>query len=173
MTTTFCNSTPSNFFHRWTIFCTFSLLLFVGWLSPLLAQQETLARFIITDARLNGLDYTDHYVGSGGYIVFYEVEGDLYLANVLGNKNTQSFGELYSMNVQEIQETDENYYTEIYSFRWSYINDYDSKKGTATVQFTKVFKPVGVAFICKIIPENLDVLEYRGFMEGSIDFSDY
>ncbi|PSJ71771.1 hypothetical protein C7N43_37650 [Sphingobacteriales bacterium UPWRP_1] len=138
-----------------------------------MAQQETLAQFIITDARINDVDYTEHYVSSGGYIVFYETDDDLYMANVLDIENTQSYGRLYSMNVQEIDETDENYAAEIYTFRWSYINDYDTKKGTATVQLTKIFKPRGVAFICKIIPENLDELEYRGFMEGSIDFSNY
>ena len=173
MTTTFCNSTPSILFRRLTIICAFSLLLLFGWHSPLLAQQETLAQFIITDARINDIDYTEHYVSSGGYIVFYETDGDLYMANVLDTENTQSFGRLYSMKHREIEETDENYHTEIYTFRWSYINDYDTKKGPATVQFTKIFKPLGVAFLCKIIPENLDVLEYRGFMEGSVDFSDY
>lgn len=155
-------------------FCAVFLLVLSGsWYSSLWAQQETLARFIVTDARINNIDYTEFYVSSGGYIVFYITDRDLYMANVLDAENTQSYGLLYSLNIQEVEETNENYAAEIYTFRWNYTNDYDAKRGTATVKMTKVFKPVGVAFVCIIIPENLDVLEYRGFMEGSIDFSDY
>jgi hypothetical protein len=51
------------------------------------------------------------------------------------------------------------------------MNDYDDKKGTATVQLIKIFKPQGITFILKIIPENLDVIVYKGYIEGSIDFS--
>ena len=35
----------------------------------------------------------------------------------------------------------------------------------------KVYKPQGVAFTVKIIPENLDIIVYKGYMEGTIDFS--
>ncbi|QQS29998.1 MAG: hypothetical protein IPM47_03335 [Sphingobacteriales bacterium] len=161
-----------SFKHLFGIF-TFSLLLLLGRQSSLFAQQETYSRFIISDARINDYDYTERYVGSGGYIVFYEVDGELFMANVLEDENTQSYGRLFSMNIREIKETYENYEAEVYTFKWSYINDYDTKRGTASVRLTKVYKPVGVAFICVIVPENLDVLEYRGYMEGSIDFSGY
>ena len=54
-----------------------------------------------------------------------------------------------------------------------YSNSYDSKKGTCKVQFLKIYKPQGVVSKLKLITEALDVTEYIGYMEGSIDFSNY
>lgn len=41
------------------------------------------------------------------------------------------------------------------------------------MRLVKIYKPQGIGFSCTIIPENLDILEYKGFMNGSLDFSDY
>lgn len=138
------------------------------------AQQKTLAKFIITDASDNNIDVTETYLDAGGYIVFYtKDDGNLYMANVMSNRDTQSFGRLYSSEHSELKETYNQYEADIFYFNWRYINDYDSKKGTAKVRLVKIYKPQGIAFSCTIIPENLDILEYKGFMNGSLDFSDY
>jgi hypothetical protein len=137
-------------------------------------DQTTLAKFIIQDARLNHADVTQVYLNAGGYIVFYENGyGYLNMANVMSNRNTQSYGRLYSVNHEKIPETGTEYEVDIFDFRWSYVNNYDGKEGTAQVRLVKIFKPAGVAFQCTIIPENLDLIEYKGFMEGSINFSKY
>jgi len=152
------------------------LLLFtIGFSSLCTAQdQTTLAKFVIQDARNNGVDVTPVYLDVGGYIVFYENKfSQLYMANVMSKRNTQSYGRLYSVKHEKIPETDTEYEADIFDFRWSYINDYDRKKGTAQVRLVKIFKPAGVAFQCTIIPENLDVIEYKGYMEGSINFEKY
>ena len=52
-------------------------------------------------------------------------------------------------------------------------NSYDSKKGTCKVQFLKIYKPQGIVSKLKLITETLDVTEFIGYMEGSIDFSNY
>lgn len=138
------------------------------------SQQETLAKFIITDASKNGYDTTETYLDAGGYIVFYtQPDGKLYMANVMSNRNTQSFGRLYSSEHSKLKETYENYEADIFYYKWRYINDYDNKKGTATIELIKIYKPQGVAFTCKIIPENLDILIYKGYMEGTLDLTKY
>ena len=38
---------------------------------------------------------------------------------------------------------------------------------------TKIYKPQGVAFTLKMVLPNLDILEYKGYMEGSLDFNNY
>jgi hypothetical protein len=43
--------------------------------------------------------------------------------------------------------------------------------GTAKVRVLKTYKPQGIAVTVKIIPENLEILIYKGYLEGSIDFS--
>lgn len=153
----------------------FALALFFVFAYNLMAQQQnTLAKFVIQDARINHEDVTLTYLRSGGYIVFYENQyGYLNMANVMSNRNTQSYGRLYSVNHKKIEETSTEYEADIFDFRWSYVNDYDGKEGTAQVRLVKIFKPAGVAFQCTIIPENLDLIEYKGFMEGTINFSKY
>ena len=37
----------------------------------------------------------------------------------------------------------------------------------------KILKENGITFTIKIKPENLEKIVFSGYMEGSIDFSDY
>ena len=146
--------------------------LFFTFSSIVIAQQKTLAKFIITDASHNNIDVTETYLDVGGYIVFYTNDDDeLFMANVMSKRDTQSFGRLYSSEHSSLKETYEKYEADVFYFKWRYVNDYDSKKGTATVKFVKIYKPQGITFICTIIPEDLEVLVYKGYMNGTIDFS--
>lgn len=137
-------------------------------------RQETLAKFIITDATTNGVDITPTLLANKAYTVFYTSDDDglIYMANVCPESNSQSYGPMYSVETQKKRETYETYAADIFYFNWRYINTYDNKKGTAKVQMIKIYKPQGVAFTVKIIPENLDVIVYKGYMEGTIDFSE-
>ena len=138
-------------------------------------QQKTLAKFIISDATINKVDATEIYLEAGGYIAFYTTgDGNLYMTNIMAKRNnSQSYGRMYSAKTTSLNETYETYKADIFYYRWRYVNSYDTKKGTATVKLIKVYKPRGVTFVCTIIPENLDVLVYKGYMEGTLDFSDY
>lgn len=138
-------------------------------------RQETSAKFVITDASSNGVDITPYVLEAGLYTVFYTSDDDglLYMANVSPNQESQSYGPIYSSQMASYDETYETYKAEIFYYNWRYINDYDSKKGTAKVQFTKIYKQQGIAFTMKIITEDLDVSIYKGYMQGSIDFSKY
>ena len=157
-------------------FLTLILLLSVTFINVSFGQrQETLAKFIITDATTNGVDETPTLLANKAYTVFYtsDKDGLIYMANVWPKSKSQSYGPMYSVESQKKSETYETYEADIFYFNWRYINTYDSKKGTAKVQVIKIYKPQGVAFTVKIIPENLDIIVYKGYMEGTIDFSDY
>jgi hypothetical protein len=138
------------------------------------SQQTTIAKFVITDSKINGIDVTEAYVDAGGYIAFY-TSGDenLYMTNIMSKRNTQSYGRLYSTQHKSLNETYQTYKADIFYFRWHYINSYDTKTGTATVKLIKIYKPQGVTFECFIVAENLDVMVYKGFMEGTVDLSQY
>jgi hypothetical protein len=138
-------------------------------------NQEVIAKFIITDATKNGVDNTPTILDQGAYTVFYTFENDglIYMANYWPKNNSQSFGPMYSAENVSYDETYESYKSDIFYYNWKYTNDYDGKSGTAKVELTKIYKPQGIAFVLKIIPENLDVIIYKGFMEGSIDFSKF
>lgn len=135
-------------------------------------EQKTLAKFIITDATENGVDITPIIVNAGAYTVFYTSEDDglIYMANVWAGSNSQSFGPMYGVEIENIDETSESYKTDIFTFNWRYYNDYDTKSGTAKVQVIKIYKPQGIAFSVKIIPEDLDIIIYKGYMEGTVNF---
>jgi hypothetical protein len=155
----------------------FRLFFLVFILSPLLTfgqteSQKTLAKFIITDAKSNGQDITPILLEAEAYTVFYTSgdDGLVYMANVWPKNNSQSFGPMYGVQAENIEETYENYEADFFYFNWQYKNTYDGKTGTAKVQVVKVYKPQGVTFTLKIIPEDLDVIVYKGFMEGTVDF---
>ena len=139
------------------------------------SNQEVLAKFIITDALFNGIDNTPTILDQGAYTVFYTTQDDglIYMANYWPKDSTQSYGPMYSAETVQYNETFETYKADIFYYNWRYNNDYDGKSGPAKVQLTKIYKPQGVAFILKIVPENLDIIIYKGFMEGTIDFSQY
>ena len=148
----------------------------IFFLFPFLAltQQKTFAKFIITDASFNKVDVTETYLDAGGYIVFYtNNDGNLYMSNVMSKRDIQSYGRLYSSEHSKLKESYDKYEADIFYFNWRYINDYDSNKGTAKVKLIKIYKPQGITFSCTIIPEDLEVLSYRGFMEGTVDFSKF
>ncbi len=136
-------------------------------------KQDATARFIVTDAKINGQDVTPAVVSQMGiYTVFYTPKGgSLCMANVCSKIDSQSYGPIYDFNQEHQDETNNTYRSDIFSFRWNYANTYDNKTGTCSVQFVKIYKPQGIVTILKIIQENLDVTEYTGYMEGSIDFS--
>jgi hypothetical protein len=139
------------------------------------SEQEEIAKFIITDASVNGIDNTPTILDQGAYTVFYTFQNDglIYMANYWPKNDSQSYGPMYSAETNSLNETYETYKADIFYYNWRYTNDYDGKSGTAQVQLTKIYKPNGVAFILKIIPVNLDVIVYKGYMEGTIDFTQY
>lgn len=138
-------------------------------------QQETIAKFIISDWTKNGENLTSQLIDENSYLVIYRnVENnDLYMANFWETSNSQSFGAIYAIEKKHIDESDENYKADFVNFQWSYTNTYDSKKGTAKVELMKIYKPQGVYFEMTIVPENLDVLVYKGFMSGTLDLQVY
>lgn len=138
-------------------------------------KQTTIAKFIISDAKENGVDVTPILLKAGAYTVFYTSGNDglIYMANVWPNNNSQSYGPMYGVQSEKLESTYENYEANFFYFNWKYINDYDGKTGTAKVQVIKIYKPQGVAFTVKIIPEDLDIIVYKGYMDGTIDFSIY
>ncbi len=130
-------------------------------------HQETYAKFIITNGAINGADVTPRLINEMAYLVIYRIieTNDLCMANFWQASNSQSSGSIYSIVKKRIEANDENYQIDILNFKWDYSNTYDKIKGTANVELSKVFNPVGVYFTITILPENSDVLIYEGYMK--------
>ena len=135
------------------------------------AQEITIeAKFIVQDGRINKVDVSELLIKENAYLAVYTIKGveGAHFACVRPESNTQSYGNIFNLVEETSEATDKNYKIETYKFKWSYVNSYDTKKGTANVILTKITKDVGIAFECKVIPENLDVAVYKGYMEGSL-----
>ncbi len=130
-------------------------------------HQETFAKFIITNGTVNGDDITPRLINEKAYLVIYRIveTNNLCMANFWQASNSQSSGSIYSIVKKTIEETDENYQTDTFNYKWDYANSYDKIIGTANVELSKVLTPDGVYFTITIIAENSDVLIYEGYME--------
>jgi hypothetical protein len=139
-----------------------------------IGQQKTLARFRIMEAKIGNSDVSQAYYTQKQFFAFYVNEKkELLMANVSGTSDDQSYGRLYSMELKEEKETDTHYETQVFSFRWNYHNNYDKETGYASVVLIKILKPQGVVFVLRMVTPNLEVSEYKGYMEGSLDLGDY
>ena len=136
------------------------------------SEQKTITKLIISDAKENGIDISQHIIEQQAYLAFYLLEDkSLCLANVWAKNNSSSFGRIFDKKYHKLVESKTEYESHLMSFKWSYQNSYNTKKGTANCELIITHKPIGKAFILTIIPENLDVFIYKGYIEGSLNFN--
>jgi len=147
-----------------------SILILSLWVNNSVAQQTILAKFIITDAWANNHDVTPTYTAAKAYLSLYQLPNDtsIYFNNVMGN--TQSYGLTYFMVAHTSNDAHTGYIRDTISFKWAYANTYDTHRGTASVRLVKFGNLVGTAFELMIIPENLDVIVFKGYVEGTVSF---
>ena len=132
------------------------------------AQNEDI-RLVILEAKIGNEDYTDIYLQGEAYIVLYFTEdGQLNLANVFPNNDSQSYGKITLWNEEESEKTNEGFKTETFSFRWSYANTYDTKTGSAICRLRKIYKPSAVAYELKMLTEDASTLEFKGYIDGTL-----
>lgn len=138
-------------------------------------NQETIARLTVVDWTKNGENMTTAISDQNVILVIYRNKetNELLMANFWQKSNSQSYGRIYSLESKHEEESAEKYKSDLFFFQWGYVNTYDNKKGTAKVELLKVYKPQGIYFKMTIIPENLDILIYKGYMEGTLDLSVY
>lgn len=137
--------------------------------SPAQSGQEDILTAYVTAAKHNGDDVSEWALNSRIKTVFYTVDGELYMANYAEAADTQSWGRVTNLQSQHFDESAENYEMDQFTFTWYYQNSYDSKSGTCQIVFTKIFKPQGITTHLKMVTESLDVTEYTGYMEGSLN----
>lgn len=145
------------------------LLILIGSVRFAFGQQTIVAKFIIQTAMRNHNDLSKFYTGNNAYFVFYITpDKQVFFGSIVSKADQQSYGAISELVHTSTPENDKEYATDTFSFKWAYSNSYDNKQGTATVKLVKIDKPGGTAFTIKIIPDTLDLLEYTGYMEGSL-----
>jgi hypothetical protein len=137
---------------------------------PVSAQTTIYAKFIIRDAKVNQVDITKQWVTDSAYLVIYTIKDDknIYFASVNPKQKSQSYGAISKLKVSTESATEDNYENETFNFNWSYSNSYNDKVGTSAIKLLKIMKEGGIEFSCTIVTEGLDIMVYRGYMEGSL-----
>lgn len=135
-----------------------------------IAQNDSLKiteSYIIYDAVNNDDNITEHLVEAGAFTVFYEniVSKNLYMANIWYKANSKSFGRIYELKSNSLEQTSQEFKKEFITFLWDYANDYDDQSGTAKVELVKIYYPKGILIRLEISPENSPKLTYKGYME--------
>jgi hypothetical protein len=144
--------------------------LFVGLNFSSAQEQIWLAKLNILEAKIDNVDRTDWYLQQQSYTVFYISEnGQFCLANVCPGADSQSYGSISMWSAERFPETADSYATEVYTFRWSYANSYDSHTGSALCTLYKVFKPNAVVYELRMVVEDMTTLVFKGYMDRSIN----
>lgn len=133
-------------------------------------ESKEIARFEVLYGQDTGIDITPQMLEANAYLVFYfsDDKEKILLANYWEKRKSQSYGPIYSIISEKFPENEKQFKNEILRFNWDYQNSYDDNIGTAKVKLWIVHKPQGKFFEITIIPENLDVLVYKGKMQGDI-----
>lgn len=135
-------------------------------------EQKIIARMGILDARFNGVDFTDWSISQKNYLVLFINEDDKFcLSNV--TEQGQSFGTISLIDHQNYPKTKEGYKSDLFKMRWSYNNTYDEKKGSAIIELMVTDKPHAQIYELKMVLDNMDVNVYKGYIDGSVNLSNF
>ncbi len=133
-------------------------------------NKNIIGDFSVMDARDNGEDLTSEMIKDNGKLIFYKTEYDnqIMLSNFWEKSQSQSYGSIFCITKEEISESSENYKRIDYTFNWNYANSYDDVKGVAKCKLRLLYKPQGIYFRLDILPEDLELLVYRGELKGEL-----
>jgi len=136
--------------------------------SIIFSQKALLTeKYIITESTHNEYDRTEIDIERKGYFKFYNTDKqELYFANLSDNNDDQSYGKVLNLKATETEETDSTYGSEVINFRWKYYNTYDDETGYATIRIVKIYKRIGIAFTLTMLLPDLDVFEYKGYIDS-------
>ncbi len=137
-------------------------------------NKEQIIKFEIRDARENDIDITPQVLSDKAYLVFYLSNdgSEVLFSNYRKIPETQCYGKIYSVKIEDNPETETDFRNIEYNFQWSYTETNDNYNGTAEVKLFLVYKTKGVYFECSIIKENLDEFIYKGIMIGDLSSID-
>ncbi len=126
------------------------------------SQDIDTAKYIIIEAKINKIDFSEDYFENGQYLSFYndEDENPCFL-NSKADGEEYSYGRVYGYKLKETKVDD--CVAEEISFRWQYNNSYDDQSGYALVQLKRIYRENGVQFYIKILSKTLDIIEFAGF----------
>ncbi|HFK5586448.1 TPA: hypothetical protein ACGZ92_002662 [Elizabethkingia anophelis] len=117
-------------------------------------------KYFITESSKNGWDNSDFEINRGGHIVFYKMGKEIYMADISGKCDQQTYGEIDQM----VNTSPKSAKFPTSTFRWKYQNTCDSKTGTAMVKFHKYYESGEMRFTMQILSSDSNTIIYKGFV---------
>ncbi|CAM3162931.1 hypothetical protein [Elizabethkingia anophelis] len=117
-------------------------------------------KYFITESSKNGRNNTDFEISRGGHIVFYEMGKEIYMADISGKCDQQTYGKIDQM----ITASSKFAKFPTSTFRWKYQSTYDNKTGTAMVKFHKYYESGEMKFTMQILSSDSNTIIYKGFV---------
>ena len=128
-------------------------------------RQKVLARFIVTEAWINGVNLSDVYVTNKAYFAFYKTGSEpIALGGVIGDARHQAFGHVSYIAAKRLKQTSSKESTDKQSFTWTYENNFDGGHNTANVELTKQYTPNKVEFELLVETQDHNRLLFKGYM---------
>ncbi|WP_284357710.1 hypothetical protein [Elizabethkingia anophelis] len=127
-----------------------------------LAETPPLERtkYFITESTKGGWDNSQFDIERGGHIVFYKMDEEIYMADISGKCDQQTYGKIDQM----ITTTSKSVKFPTSTFRWKYQNTYDNKTGSAMVKLHKYYESGEIRFTMQILSSGSKTLIYKGFV---------
>jgi hypothetical protein len=128
-------------------------------------RQKVLARFIVTEAWINGVNLSDVYVANKAYFAFYKTGSEpIAMGGVLNDTEHQTFGHVSYIAAKRLKQTSSIEPTDKQSFIWTYENNFDGGHNTANVELTKQYTPNKIEFELLIETQDHNRLLFKGYM---------
>lgn len=123
-----------------------------------------ISKYLIKVAKINGQDYTQHYISVNAGIAMYIFNNEPapYMAILMPGDNSNSNGQMLAITNEETPQTSTTYGRTTSTFGWEFTNSADGKKGSATVTFIKEYRPDVTVFLCHIEATNGMVCDFQG-----------
>ena len=140
---------------RINLYLTFVVLLFFTTynLYAINTQEDEPIIFKVTSYKANGKNYDKLALEKEVHLTIYPDEDEKPMfANVWGGSKADSYsiGNMYEINIQDYEETDKDYASQVTTFIWNFKNSYDDETGTAKVTLTRVYTEEMIKFTCVI-----------------------
>ena len=132
------------------------------------AEPEILSVFKVSEAWYGKKNVSARLRRVKAYTMFYKMQkGDTvhYMANVWPKTVSQSFGPMIDVTRKSVPAAAGQRDTDYLYFDWHYLNSYDLKQGVAKVSVEIEYKPSGVFFTVSILPEDRELIVYKGMLE--------
>ncbi|WP_275143663.1 hypothetical protein [Elizabethkingia meningoseptica] len=124
--------------------------------TPLLERTK----HFITESTKGGWDNSQFDIERGGHIVLYEIDKEMYMADISGKCDQQAYGKIDRM----ITTTSKSEKFPTSTFRWKYQNTYDNKTGSAMVKLHKYYESGEIRFTMQILSSDSKTVIYKGFV---------